>query len=240
MEAFYNFLQSSDLGRQLLDLWSQIYETLIYADRWTWYMDGLIMTLKLTVGAILVGTVLGIIAAVFSISKFKLLRFIAGVYTTVIRGTPTTVQLLIMYNVILVSTTNKLMVGILAFGINSGAYIAEILRGGIVSVDSGQTEAGRSLGLSSAQTMLYIILPQAIKISIPTYTSEFIVLFKETSIAGMIAVVELTKVANNITSQTYNAMVPLFVSALIYLAVVMLLTFVFGKLERRLRKSDAR
>lgn len=233
MEAFYNFLQSSDLG-------SQIYETLFYADRWTWYVDGLMMTLKLTVGAILVGTVLGIIAAIFSISKFKLLRFIAGVYTTVIRGTPTTVQLLIMYNVILVASTNKLMVGILAFGINSGAYIAEILRGGIVSVDNGQTEAGRSLGLSSAQTMLYIILPQAIKISIPTYTSEFIVLFKETSIAGMIAVVELTKVANNITSQTYDAMIPLFVSALIYLAVVMLLTFVFGKLERRLRKSDAR
>ncbi len=233
MEAFYNFLQSSDLG-------SQIYETLFYADRWTWYIDGLMTTLKLTVGAILVGTVLGVIAAIFSISKFRLLRFIAGVYTTVIRGTPTTVQLLIMYNVILVSSTNKLMVGILAFGINSGAYIAEILRGGIVSVDGGQTEAGRSLGLSSAQTMLYIILPQAIKISIPTYTSEFIVLFKETSIAGMIAMVELTKVANNITSQTYNAMVPLFVSALIYLAVVMLLTFVFGKLERRLRKSDAR
>lgn len=233
MEAFYGFLQSTDLG-------TQIYETLFYANRWTWYLEGLSNTLKLTVGAILIGTVLGVIAAIFSISNFKILRLISGIYTTVIRGTPTTVQLLIMYNVILVSTRNKLLVGILAFGINSGAYIAEILRGGIVSVDKGQTEAGRSLGLHSWQTMLYIVLPQAIKISIPTYTSEFIVLFKETSIAGLIAMVELTKVANNITSQTYNAMVPLFASALIYLAVVMLLTFVFGRLERRLRKSDAR
>ncbi len=233
MEAFYSFLKSTDIG-------TQIYDTLFYADRWTWYLDGLAMTLKVTIGAILLGTVLGILAAIFSISKFKILRFISGIYTTIIRGTPTTVQLLIMYNVILVSTRNKLLVGILAFGINSGAYITEILRGGIVSVDKGQTEAGRSLGLHSWQTMLYIVLPQAIKISIPTYTSEFIVLFKETSIAGLIAMVELTKVANNITSQTYNAMVPLFVSALIYLAVVMLLTFVFGRLERRLRKSDAR
>ncbi|MGN1098114.1 MAG: amino acid ABC transporter permease, partial [Clostridia bacterium] len=154
MEAFYSFLQSSDLG-------TQIYETLFYANRWIWYVDGLIMTLKLTVGAILVGTVLGIIAAIFSISNFKLLRFISKVYTTIIRGTPSTVQLLIMYNVILVSTTNKLLVGILAFGINSGAYVAELLRGGIVSVDKGQTEAGRSLGLHSWQTMMYIVLPQA-------------------------------------------------------------------------------
>ncbi len=233
MEGFFQFLQSSDLGRQ-------IYQTLFYADRWSWYLDGLKLTLELTCGAIVIGTLLGMITALFSISSFAPLRFIAKVYTTVIRGTPTTVQLLIMYNVIMVSSTNKLLVGTLAFGINSGAYVAEILRGGIMSVDKGQTEAGRSLGLKQWQTMLYIVLPQAIKTSIPTYTSEFIVLFKETSIAGLIAVTELTKIANMITSQTYNAMVPLIVSAIIYLAVVMLLTFLFGKLERRLRKSDAR
>ena len=233
MEGFFQFLQSFDLGRQ-------IYQTVFYADRWSWYLDGLKLTLQLTCGAILIGTLLGVITALFSISGFAPLRFIAKVYTTIIRGTPTTVQLLIMYNVIMVSSTNKLLVGTLAFGINSGAYVAEILRGGIMSVDKGQTEAGRSLGLKQWQTMLYIVLPQAIKTSIPTYTSEFIVLFKETSIAGLIAVTELTKIANMITSQTYNAMVPLIVSALIYLAVVMLLTFVFGKLERRLRKSDAR
>lgn len=233
MEAFYEFLQGSDLGRQ-------IYQTLFYANRWTWYINGLKMTLQLTVGAILVGTILGIIIALFSISNFKPFRFIAKVYTTIIRGTPTTVQLLIMYNVILISTTNKLLVGVLAFGINSGAYVAEILRSGIMSVDAGQTEAGRSLGLRQWQTMLYIVFPQAIKNCVPTYTSEFIVLFKETSIAGLIGGTELTKIANMITSQTYNAMVPLIVSAIIYLAVVMLLTFVFGKLERRLRKSDAR
>lgn len=233
MAGFYEFLQSFDLGQQ-------IYLSLFYADRWSWYLSGLKLTLELTCGAILIGTLLGIIAALFSISSFAPFRFIAKVYTTIIRGTPTTVQLLIMYNVIMVSSTNKLLVGTLAFGINSGAYVAEILRGGIMSVDKGQTEAGRSLGLKQWQTMLYIVLPQAIKTSIPTYTSEFIVLFKETSIAGLIAVTELTKIANMITSQTYNAMVPLIISAIIYLAVVMLLTFVFGKLERRLRKSDAR
>ena len=233
MEAFYEFLQRSKLG-------TQIYQTLFYANRWTWYLNGLKMTLQLTVGAILVGTILGIILALFSISNFKPLRFIAKVYTTIIRGTPTTVQLLIIYNVILVSTTNKLLVGILAFGINSGAYVAEILRGGIMSVDGGQTEAGRSLGLKQWQTMLYIVLPQAIKNCVPTYTSEFIVLFKETSIAGYIGGVELTKIANMITTQTYSPMVPLIVAALIYLAMVMLLTAVFDRLERRLRKSDAR
>lgn len=233
MEKFIEFLQTSSLGQQ-------IYDTLIVDNRWTWYIDGLKMTLQLTVGAILVGTVLGILAALFSISNFKPLRFIAKVYTTIIRGTPTTVQLLIMYNVILVSTTNKLVVGILAFGINSGAYVAEILRGGIMAVDGGQTEAGRSLGLKQWQTMLYIVLPQAVKNCIPTYTSEFIVLFKETSIAGLIGGTELTKVASRITGRTYNAMIPLMVTALIYLAVVMLLTLVFGKLERRLRKSDKR
>ncbi len=240
MEGFFEFLQKSDFGRQIYDLWQQIDQTLFYADRWTWYLNGLKLTLQLTCGAIIIGTLLGVIAALFSVSGFKPLRFISRVYTTIIRGTPTTVQLLIMYNVIMVSSTNKLLVGTLAFGINSGAYVAEILRGGIMSVDKGQTEAGRSLGLKRWQTMFYIVLPQALKTSIPTYTSEFIVLFKETSIAGLIAVTELTKVANMITSRTYNAMVPLIISALIYLAVVMLLTFVFGKLERRLRKSDAR
>lgn len=236
MDALFAWLQSGASD----SLGNQIYKTLFAADRWKMYLGGLGITFQITIGAILIGTVLGIITALFSISKPRILKAIARVYTTIIRGTPTTVQLLIMYNVILVASTNKVLIATLTFGINSGAYIAEIFRGGIMSVDKGQIEAGRSLGLHAWQTMLFIVLPQALKNCLPTYTSEFIVLIKETSIVGYIALNDITKIASVIANQTYSALVPLVVAALVYLAITCTLTWLFGLLERRLRASDLR
>ena len=179
----------------LLDMGTKLYQAFIFEDRWRLYLDGLGVTLGITLGAICISTVLGMVLCLMKLSKYKILRWPAQAYIDIIRGIPVVVQLLIMYNVILLDVTdNKMIVAVVAFGLNSSAYMAEIYRSGINAVDPGQMEAGRSLGLSKAQTMWSIIFPQAIKNCLPTYTSEFIVLVKETAVVGYIALTDLTKV----------------------------------------------
>ena len=222
-----------------------IYQNLIAEDRWKYIASGLGVTLRITLFAVMIGIVLGFLVAVVRSTyekthKLKVLNLICQVYLTVIRGTPMVVQLLIMYYIVFVSVTSKIMVASLAFGINSGAYVAEIIRGGIQSIDNGQFEAGRSLGFNYPQTMIYIILPQVFKNVLPALANEFIVLLKETSVCGYIALQDLTKGGDIIRSQTYNAYVPLFTVALIYLVMVMIFTQLVKLLERRLRSSERR
>ena len=192
----------------------------------------------------LVGILLGFIVAIIrstydKTGKMKILNFLCNIYLTVIRGTPVVVQLLIIYFVIFGSVRiDKVVVAVIAFGINSGAYVAEIVRGGIMSIDQGQFEAGRSLGFNYFQTMINIILPQALKNVLPALGNEFIVLLKETSVAGYIALQDLTKAGDIIRSETYSPMMPLLAVAVIYLTFVMILSFLIKQLERRLRNSE--
>lgn len=216
-------------------------ETMIAKQRWMLILQGLGNTILIAVCAIVIGTVLGFIFALMKISKLRILRFISEIYTTVLRGIPLATQLMIFYFVIFAPLgMDKLLVAILAYGINSGAYCTEIFRAGIQGVDKGQSEAGRSLGLSKRQTLVNIVFPQAIKAILPTYTSEFIVLIKETSVASFIAVMYLTKAGDMIRNATYNAWIPLLSSAVIYLILTVGLTKLFGLLEHRLAKSDYR
>ncbi len=222
-----------------------IYQNLIEKDRWKYIADGLGVTLQITFFAVILGIFLGFLIAVVRSTyekthKMKFLNAICQIYLTVIRGTPVLVQLLIMYYIIFASLTNKVLVASLAFGINSGAYVAEIIRGGILSIDNGQFEAGRSLGFNYVQTMIYIILPQVFKNVLPALANEFIVLLKETSVCGYIALQDLTKGGDIIRSQTYNAYVPLLTVAVIYLVLVMIFTYLVKLLERRLRSSERR
>ncbi|MEG0441538.1 MAG: amino acid ABC transporter permease, partial [Oscillospiraceae bacterium] len=202
---------------------------------------GLGNTLLITLGAIAIGTVLGAILCLMKSSDHKLLSVPSRIYIDVIRGTPVMVQLLVMSLVVFTSRdANKLLVAILAFGMNSGAYVAEIFRSGIASVDAGQMEAGRSLGLSKGKTLQKIIFPQAIKNCLPTYASEFIVLVKETAVAGTIGIMDLTKVYSTIQSRTYDATAPLLIIVVMYFTVTKLLSILFAHMERRLRESDKR
>lgn len=222
------------------------YENFIVDDRWKYLTDGLKNTLLITILAILIGIILGFIVAIIRAThdktgKMKILNFFAKIYLTIIRGTPVVVQLMIIYFVIFGSVNiNKVFVAVLAFGLNSGAYVAEIVRSGIMSIDNGQFEAGSSLGLSYRQTMTSIILPQAFKNVLPALANEFIVLLKETSVAGYIAIADLTKGGDVIRSQTYDPFLPLIAVAVIYLIMVMFLTSLVTKLERRLAKNDKR
>ena len=207
-------------------------------------VDGLKITLIVTIFAVLIGVLLGFLIAIVRTThdktgKLKILNAICKVYLTVIRGTPVVVQLMIIYFIIFGSVDiSKVLVAIIAFGINSGAYVAEIFRSGIMSIDNGQFEAGRSLGFNYAQTMMYIIMPQAFKNVLPTLCNEFISLLKETSVSGYIALQDLTKGGDIIRSRTYDAFMPLIAVALIYLAMVMIFTKLVSLLERRLRNSD--
>ena len=220
-------------------MFHSFYDTMIANQRWMLVLEGLGTTMLIALCAVLIGTVLGIINALMRISNKKILRGIATVYTTVIRGIPLATQLMIFYFVIFAPLgMDRLLVAIIAYGINSGAYCTEIFRSGIQGVDIGQTEAGRSLGLSKWQTMFKIIFPQAIKTCLPTYTSEFIVLIKETSVASFIAVTDLTKAGDKIRNATYNAWIPLLTVALIYFVLTFGLTKLFEVLEKRLAKSD--
>ena len=228
----------------LASIKDDLYLNFIKDDRYLWLVDGLKTTLLITVLAVIIGLIIGFLVAIIRSAhdksgSFKVLNIICRVYLTVIRGTPTMIQLLIMNFVIFGSVAmNKIIVGGLAFGINSGAYVAEIVRSGIMSIDQGQTEAGRSLGLNFSQTMRLIIIPQAFKNVLPALVNEFIVLIKETSIIGYIGMMDLTKGAMLIQSRTYNAFWPLMAAALIYLVIVGLLTWGMNKLERRLRTSE--
>ena len=222
----------------------QFKQNFIEANRWKYIVNGLGVTLRVTLFAVLIGIAIGFVVAIIrstyeKTGKLKILNFLCNIYLTVIRGTPVVVQLLIIYFVIFSSMrVDKIFVAIIAFGINSGAYVAEIVRSGIMSIDPGQMEAGRSLGFNYIQTMWYIIIPQAFKNVLPALGNEFIVLLKETSVAGYIALEDLTKGADIIRSQTYSPFVPLLSVAAIYLGIVMLLTFLLKKLERRLRSSE--
>ena len=213
-------------------------------NRWKYIVDGLKITLIVTIFAVLIGVLLGFLIAIVRTThdktgKLKILNAICKVYLTVIRGTPVVVQLMIIYFIIFGSVDiSKVLVAIIAFGINSGAYVAEIFRSGIMSIDNGQFEAGRSLGFNYAQTMMYIIMPQAFKNVLPTLCNEFISLLKETSVSGYIALQDLTKGGDIIRSRTYDAFMPLIAVALIYLIMVMIFTKLVNLLERRLRNSD--
>lgn len=212
--------------------------------RWHYIADGLKVTLLVTFCAVIIGVVLGFLIAVVRATydktkKMRILNFLCQVYITIIRGTPVVVQLLIIYYVIFSSVNiDKTIVAILAFGMNSSAYVAEIFRSGIMSIDNGQFEAGRSLGFNYRQTMIYIIMPQAFKNVLPALGNEFIVLLKETSVAGYIALQDLTKGGDIIRSRTFDAFMPLMAVALIYLIMVMIFTKLVSMLERRLRNSD--
>ena len=226
------------------NLADRFYLNFIAEDRWHYIVDGLLTTVKVTAASLLVGIILGFITAIIRAThdmtgKMKIGNALCLVYRTIIRGTPVVVQLLIIYFVIFGSVAiDKALVAIIAFGINSGAYVAEIVRAGIMSIDKGQFEAGRSLGFNYAQTMIYIIIPQAFKNIFPALCNEFIVLLKETSISGYIAMQDLTKGGDIIRSRTYDAFMPLIAVALIYLAMVMLLETLFNRVERMLRDSD--
>lgn len=222
--------------------------------RWRYFSGGLKITLQVTAGALLMGLVIGVIVAIIRSAydqNFKkdkspagmlmmVLNAVCKLYLTVIRGTPTLVQLLLIYFFFLANLDNKITTATIAFGINSGAYLAEIFRSGIMSIDQGQMEAGRSLGLGYAKTMQKIILPQAFKNTLPALINEIITLLKETSICGYIGLNDLTRGAEIVGGATYEWFVPLFAAAMIYLAIVMFFTWIMGKVEGRLRESDRR
>ena len=225
------------------ELKAQFILNFITGDRWMSLLRGLVVTLKVTFFAVILGFVLGFSVAIVrdvyeNTKKLKALNFLCNVYLTVIRGTPVVVQLLIIYFVIFSSIKiDKSIAAVLAFGINSGAYQAEIFRSGINSIPKGQMEAGRSLGFSYRQTMVNIIMPQAIKNVLPTLGNEFIVLMKETSVAGYIALEDLTKAGDIIRSRTYSAMMPFLAVALLYLIMVMFFSHLLKMFERRLAGS---
>lgn len=226
-------------------VWDNIYAAFIEKDRWLLYLKGLGVTMQVAVLAAIIGIIIGTIVAFMKLSvkrngKPTLLSHIANIYIDVIRGTPSVLQLLIMWFVVLKNCHNGVLVGAITFGINSGAYVAEIVRAGILAVDKGQTEAGRSLGLSQFQTMWYIVIPQAFKNVLPPLGNEFIVLIKETAIVGYVSLSDLTRVANQMTSKVFDAFTPLIGAAIVYFIIIKILTILLAKLERRLRKSDNR
>lgn len=217
----------------------------VTGDRWKLYLNGLGVTLEIAFFAAILGMIIGTLLAFMKLSvrrngKKSILEVIANVYIDIIRGTPSVLQLMIMWFIIMANSKNGVIVAILSFGINSGAYVAEIVRAGILAVDNGQMEAGRSLGLSKAKTMIYIIIPQAVKNVLPPIGNEFIVLLKETAIVGYVSLTDLTRAANQIASRTYEAFMPLIGAAVIYFIVIKILTILLAKFERRLRKSDNR
>lgn len=236
MNAFSSWLSSVGEAAQM---------AFIEGDRWKLYIRGLGVTMQLAFYAAVLGLIIGTIVAFMKLSTRKngkpgIWSYLATIYMDVIRGTPSVLQLLIMWFIIFASCTNSMLVAALAFGINSGAYVAEIVRAGILAVDKGQTEAGRALGLSKTKTMIYIVIPQAIKNVLPPIGNEFIVLIKETAIVGYVSMTDLTRAANQVVSLTYQAFMPLIGAAVIYFVIIKILTVLLAKLERRLRQGDNR
>lgn len=256
------FMPLANVPSWMSDIRNAFYGSAFYSDfennfisdnRYMYIVKGLGVTFEVTFFAVLLGIVLGVIVALVRSSydtlkeelkggfgKAVLYFFykLCGIYLTVIRGTPVVVQLMIIYFVIFASSNNKIMVAVLAFGINSGAYVAEIIRGGIMSIDKGQFEAGRSLGFGYVRTMAFIIIPQAFKTVLPALANEFIVLIKETSVSGYVGLQELTKGGDIIRSRTYSAFMPLIAVAIIYLVIVMFFSWLVSLLERRLKNSE--
>ena len=226
-----------------MNWFQKLQDTFLEDNRYMWLVEGLGNTLLITLGALLIGVVIGTLIAVTKYfcegnKKLRFFNWLCDLYTTVIRGIPVTVLLLVFFYIIFVSVKDGVPVAIIAFGINSGAYMAELIRSGINAVDKGQMEAARSLGLSKGQAMAKIIFPQAIKNILPAIGNECIALLKETSVAGYVAVVDVTKAATNIRNKTYDAVNPIILLALIYLVMVVVMTWLLAKLERRLRRSD--
>ncbi len=243
-------------GEEPLAWWQEFfvrfYQAFLEADRWKTYLEGVGTTLIVTAMALIIGVILGVVVAMIRTAHDQqrpgrrknpllgLVNAVCKVYVTIIRGTPMMVQMLIMGMVIFASSRNFTMVGALTLGINSGAYVAEIIRGGLMSLDVGQSEAGRSLGLGYIDTMRFIVVPQAFKAILPSLGNEFIILLKDTSLISIIGGQEMVYFARNIVNNTFDAMYPLVGAAVIYLALVMVFTWLQGKLERRLRQSDRR
>ncbi len=233
-----------------MSIYEKFYEAFLYNDRYLQYLKGVGTTLYVTVLALALGVVLGAVVALLRTAHdqqrgkknpvLAVFNFIFRIYVTVIRGTPMMVQLLIMGMVIFSHSRNFTLVGALTLGINSGAYVSEIIRGGLMAVDSGQMEAGRSLGLNYITTMIRIIIPQAIKAVLPALGNEFIILLKDTSLITVIGGKELLYAAEGVMNRTYEAMFPLLIIAAIYLFLVMIFTWLLGRFERRLRQSDRR
>lgn len=255
MAELYTQWKALLISGQKLSFWQdfyvKFYQAFLEADRWKQYLNGVGTTLLVTAMALALGILLGVIVAMIRTAHDQqmpghrnlllgLLNAAGKVYTTVIRGTPMMVQLLIMALVIFKSSRSFTSIGALTLGINSGAYVAEIIRGGLMSLDPGQAEAGRSLGLNYFDTMVFIVIPQAFKAILPALGNEFIILLKDTSLITTIGGKELLYAAQGIYGRTYEAMFPLVGTACIYLALVMVLSWLQGKLERRLRASDRR
>ena len=229
----------------LNSVWLKIEAAFITGDRWKLYVSGLGITMEVAFFAAIIGVVIGTVVAFMKLSQKKngkptILTHIAGIYIDIIRGTPSVLQLMIMWFVVLASCKNGILVASITFGINSGAYVAEIVRAGILAVDKGQTEAGRSLGLNNFQTMRYIVIPQAFKNVLPPLGNEFIVLIKETAIVGYVGLSDLTRVSNQVGSRLFDSFTPLVGAAIVYFIIIKILTKLLEKLERRLRKSDNR
>ena len=213
------------------NFYDTFYKCFIKEDRYQLLLDGIGVTVKVSLLAVVFGLLIGFLIALCNLSNKKGIRLIGKVYTDIIRGTPTVTQLMIIYFVIIAS---------ISFGINSGAYVSEIIRAGILSVDKGQTEAGRSLGLNGRQTMIRIVVPQAAKNIFPALCNEFITLIKETAIVGYVGLVDIQKAGDFIKTSTYEAFMPLIGTAIIYFVIIKLLTLALGRLEKRLRKSEVR
>ena len=225
----------------VVDLLNRLNSTFVVDGRWQWFVSGLGYTLLISLFSVLLGLVIGILMALMRLSKSKILRAVSGIYIDIIRGTPTMVQLLIIYFVIFANVhIDKWVVGFIAFGINSGAYIAEIVRGGILSVNIGQTEAGRSLGMTHKQTMASIVMPQAMKNILPALGNKFVVLIKETAVIGMIANIDLVGAARKVQSLTYDYLIPLLSIAVIYYVVIKIISTLLSKVEKGMRKADKR
>ena len=233
------------------EFYMKFYRAWFEADRWKQYLEGLVTTLEVTVMALIIGVILGVVVAMIRTAHDQqrpgrrnpllgAVNFLCKIYVTIIRGTPMMVQLLIMGLVIFASNRNKTLIGALSLGINSGAYVAEIIRGGLMSLDPGQMEAGRSLGLGYLPTMTFIVVPQAFKAILPALGNEFITLLKDTSLISAIAGKEVVYFAKAIGAKTYDYMFPLLIIAVMYLILVLIFTWLQGILERRLRASDRR
>ena len=223
------------------DFCGDFYSSFIREDRYMLLVEGLGVTIKVSLLAILIGIVIGVVVALCNVSRFKPLKLIGGIYTDIIRGTPSVTQLMFIYFVVFASVHwEKWIIAAIAFGVNSGAYVSEIIRAGILSVDHGQTEAGRSLGLNAYQTMSRIVIPQAVKNIFPALCNEFIVLIKETAIVGYVGLMDIQKAGDFIKSATYKPVMPLLGTAVIYYVLIKILTLALRQVEKHLRRSDIR
>ena len=233
----------NDIQYFLITTWNRFGRAFLAQNRWKLYLEGLGNTLIIALLAALIGTVIGVLFAVISYvnkktGKLKILNTISKVYITLVRGTPVVLQLMILYFVVFSSWDNGILIGAITFGLNSGAYVAEIARAGFEAVDDGQREAGRALGLSTAQTMRYIIVPQALRNCLPPLFNEFITLVKETAIVGYVGIYDLGKIPGLIQSRTFDYLFPLLIAATMYLVVVLILTRILHVLEKKFAKSD--